>query len=157
MSNKMRGRTLYSGISDYIPCDINSFTQENVNTIMTIHKDFPDIDEIIKVGITSDIKDNKIVKTGVGKSLEGEILTGYKLLTEGEFIVRIDFCADNEKGSIYTFKDTLFFNNATTLDEDTSLNSKIISSIYIEDVYAQKINEREVLANVSFILTAENY
>ncbi|MGL6105709.1 hypothetical protein [Romboutsia sp.] len=157
MANKIRARTLYSGISDYIPCDINSFTQQNKNTIITIHEDLPDIDEIIKVGVTSNIKDNKIVKTGIGKSLEGEILTGYKLLTEGEFIVRIDFCADNERGSIYTFKNFLFFNNSTTLDENINLNSKVMSSIYIEDVYAQKINQREILANISFILTAENY
>lgn len=157
MSNLIQDKTLYQGISDYIPYDIDSFTQENINKVIKINNKLPDINEVIKVSIASSIRDEKIVKTAIGTSLEGQKLTGYKLLTEGEFSVRIDFCTDTSSGCMYTYKDIMFFNNATTLDEDSNKNSKLLTSVYIEDIYAKKLNNREILINISFIFTAEKY
>ncbi|MGL5381200.1 hypothetical protein [Clostridium sp.] len=157
MANVVRNKILYSGIDDYIPDNIDSFTQMNIDRVIDIGTTLPDIDEILKVNVDFNIKDTKIIKTAIGTSLEGQKLTGYKLLTEGEFIVRIDFCADDASSSIYTFRSKLFFNNSTTLDEDTNLNSRFSENIYVEDIYAQKISPKEVLINISFIFTAESY
>lgn len=155
MGNLMRDGVLYSGIDDYIPENIDSFTQMNVDKILNIDKDMPDIDDILKVSIDSNIKNNKIVKTAIGVSLEGQKLTGYKLLSEGEFNIRIDLCADDSVSSIYTFRQKIFFNNSTTLPSDSNLNSRIYENIYIEDIYSQKLSKREVLINISFIFIAE--
>lgn len=155
MNNIMRDGILYTGIDDYIPEDINSFSQRNVDTILNIDIDMPDIDELLKVRLESNIKNNKIVKTAIGNSLEGQNLTGFKLLSEGEFNIRIDYCADDLTSSIYTFKDNIFFNNSTTLSKDSHLNSKIYDDIYIEDIYSQKLSPREILINISFIFIAE--
>ncbi|MGL4912858.1 MAG: hypothetical protein ACRC3Y_10575 [Romboutsia sp.] len=157
IANIVRNRVLYSGIDEYIPDNINSFTQMNIDRVLTIPCHMPDIDELLKVGVDFNIRDKKIVKTAIGTSLEGQNLTGYKLLTEGEFIVRLDFCADDANASIYTFRDNLFFNNSTTLDEDTNLNGRFSENIYIEDIYAQRVGPKEVLINISFIFTAESY
>ncbi|MGL4912107.1 MAG: hypothetical protein ACRC3Y_06675 [Romboutsia sp.] len=155
MANIMRDGILYNGIDEYIPENIDSFSQMNVDKVLNITEDIPDIDEILKVTIESKIKNNKIVKTAIGKSLEGQKLTGYKLLSEGEFNLRIDCCADDSMSSIYTFKDKVFFNNSTTLPSESNLNSKIYDHIYIEDIYAQKLSAREILVNISFIFIAE--
>lgn len=155
MGNLMRDGVLYSGIDDYIPENIDSFTQMNVDKILNIDEDMPDIDEILKVSIDSNIKNNKIVKTAIGMSLEGQKLTGYKLLSEGEFNIRMDCCADDSVSSIYTFRHKIFFNNSTTLPSDSNLNSKIYENIYIEDIYSQKLSPREILINISFIFIAE--
>ncbi|MGL4914179.1 MAG: hypothetical protein ACRC3Y_17285 [Romboutsia sp.] len=155
MSNVMRDGVLYSGIDDYIPENIDSFTQMNVDKILNIDKNMPDIDEILKVNVESNIKNKNIVKTAIGISLEGQKLTGYKLLSEGEFNIRIDCCADDTVSSIYTFRDSIFFNNSTTLPRESNLNSKIYENIYIEDIYSQKLSQREILINISFIFIAE--
>jgi hypothetical protein len=157
MSNIVRDRILYSGISEYIPSDISSFTQMSINEILNINEKLPDLDEIIKVSIHPQVRNTKLVKTGIGTSLEGQALTGYKYLSEGEFIIRIDFCGNDSNGCIYTFKDHIYFNNATTLPKNISENSRVSESIYIEDIYAQILSNRELLINISFIFTTENF
>ncbi|MGL4800953.1 MULTISPECIES: hypothetical protein [Peptostreptococcaceae] len=157
MKNIMRGNVLYKGIDEYIPENLNTFTQMNVDKTFTLNSDMPNIDEIIKVSIEHNIKNSKIVKTAIGTSLEGQNLTGYKLLSEGVFNLRIDFCADDEMSSIYTFKDNLFFNNCTTLSKESNLNSKVCEQVYVEDIYCQKIDDRDILINISFIFIAEVY
>lgn len=157
MSNMVRDTILYNGISDYIPDDINSFTQMNINKVLILSNELPFIDEILKVSICTNVAQTKLVKTGIGTSLEGQTLTGYKYLSEGEFIVRIDFCGENANGGIFTFKDTIYFNNATALSIDSSENSRVTESVYIEDIYAQKLSDKEILINISFIFTTESY
>ncbi|MEG0857419.1 MAG: hypothetical protein RSG52_13170 [Terrisporobacter sp.] len=155
MGNLIRDGVLYSGIDEYIPENINSFTQMNVDKILCIDNNMPDIEDILKVNVSFNTKHSKIVKTAIGVSLEGQKLTGYRLLSEGEFNLRIDCCADDFVSTIYTFRDKIFFNNSTTLPSDSNLNSKIYENIYIEDIYSQKLSTREILINISFIFIAE--
>lgn len=157
MKSIIREKTIYSGITDYIPEDIESFTQMNINKILTLDETLPNIDEILKVSVSSAVKDSKIAKTAIGTSLEGQHLTGYKLLTEGAFSVQVNYSSDDESNAIYIHRDTLYFNNATTLNSEINQDFRTISSVYIEDIYAEKINSRDVLLNISFIFTAENY
>lgn len=157
MKNIIREKTIYSGITDYIPEDIESFTQMNINKILNLEDYLPDIDEILKVSVFSTVKDSKIVKTAIGTSLEGQHLTGYKLLTEGEFSVQVNYSSDDESNGIYIHTDILYFSNATTLNAEINQDFRTISNVYIEDIYADKISSREVLLNISFIFTAENY
>lgn len=157
MGNIIRNGIMYKGIDEYIPEHINSFTQKNVDKVLKIENDMQDIDEILKVSVGSNIINNKIVKTAIGTSLEGQILTGYKSISEGEFDVRIDCCAEDSSSSVYTFREKIFFNNSTTLSQNCNLNSKIFENIYIEDIYCQKISSREILINISFIFIAESF
>lgn len=157
MKSIIRDKTIYSGITDYIPEDIESFTQMNINKVLTIDEVLPNIDEILKVSVSTNVKDSKIVKTAIGTSLEGQHLTGYKLLTEGIFSVQVNFSSDDESNAIYIYIDNLYFNNATTLNSEINQDFRTIANVYIEDIYADKISSREVLINISFIFTAENY
>lgn len=155
MSDMIRDRIIYKGISNYIPENINSFTQMSINEVLIISDDLPCIDEILKVTVLPNIKHSKLVKTGIGLSLEGQKLTGYKYLSEGEFLIRIDFCADDSNGGVFSLKDSLFFNNATTLSENIYENSKISPSIYIEDIYAKKLSSQEILISINYVFLAE--
>lgn len=157
MGKIMRNGIMYNGIDEYIPEHIDSFTQKNVDKILKIEEDMPNIDELLKVSVEPNVVDNKIVKTAIGTSLEGQNLTGYKSISEGEFNIRIDCCAEDLSSSIYTFRDKIYFNNSTTLSINCNLNSKIYENIYIEDIYCQKINSREILINISFIFISESF
>lgn len=157
MVNFARNSVLYNGISDYIPQNISSFTQGNIDRVIKIDDDFPKIDEIIKVNVSYVINNTKMVKTAIGTSLEGQKLTGYKYLSEGVFNVRIDFCSDEENGSIYTYKDIIHFNNATTLNEDIGMHSRFISNVYIEDIHCEKASENEILINITFLFAIDEY
>lgn len=155
--NVVRDGISYNGINDYIPTDISSFTQRSIDEIIILDTIMPDLDDILKVSVSIVLDDGKIVKTAQGTSLEGQLLTGYKLLSEGMFIVRIDYCSESNNGCIYTFRKSIYFNNATTISKNKGESGKIIENVYVEDIYAEKLNERELIVNISFIFTSEDY
>lgn len=157
MKSIIREKTVYTGISDYIPENIDSFTQMSVNKILTIEDNSRSIDDILKISVAPNITNSKIVKTAIGKSLEGQHLTGYKLLSEGEFFIQINYSCDDEYGGIYIYKDKIYFNNATTLNEDMNQNSRAICNVYIEDIYGDKLSDKEIHLNINFIFTVESY
>ena len=157
MNSIVKDNIIYKGIDTYVPLDITSFVQSNVNKIITIDKSLPDVIDIIKVSTTSEIIDSYIVKTATGTSLEGQYLSGYKYLSEGKFLIRIDYSSDYNNPYIYTYKDYIYFDTCVTLDESTSSNSKIFSNIYIEDVYAKLISENSILINITFVFITEDY
>lgn len=146
----------YHGVSEYIPYEINSFTQDNINQVIELDERMPDIDEILKVSVNSKITYSRLVKTATGTSLEGQHLTGWKYITEGYFNIRIDYCGTGLESSAYTYKSKIFFNSAITLNEDTHYNSRIIENIFIEDIFSQELSQREFLININFLFTAEN-
>lgn len=153
----IRDTILYNGLSDYVPENLDTFTQMNITEILKLKKGLPNIDEILKVNVTQSITDKNVVKTATGKSLEGQILTGVKLLSEGEFLVRIDYSSDEDFGGIHTFKEKIYFSNATSLPEYMSTNSRVVESVYIEDIFANKLDSKEIIVNISFIFAIENY
>lgn len=157
MEKFTKSKTTYFGISEYIPSDISSFSQMNINKVIQIEDNTPKVDEIIKLHINSEIKNTRIIKTAKGTSLEGQTLTGYKYLAEGQFIVRIDYCSVNNDGYVYTFNVNIPFNNATVLSKNFTFGSPVIENIYIEDIYSQVLNENEIFIDVSFLLIVENY
>ena len=157
MSRIIRDAIYYDGISDYIPSDINCYTYKSIDKIITLKEDLPSIDEIINVKVIYNLKDKKVVKTATGTSLEGQVLTGLKLLSEGEFVIRIDYSNEELNGCIYTVKEKIYFNNAVDLNLSYSINSRIVENIYIEDIYVEKNNERELIANISYIFAIEDY
>lgn len=154
--NYVKSKTRYHGISDYIPDEISSIAQSNINEILKLSECMPDIDEILKVSIDNEIINSKLVKTALGVSLEGQKLTGWKYISEGFFYVRVDYCSNSPENAVHTFKSSIPFNIALELSENTHYNSRIIDSIFIEDIYSQVLNKKEALINISFIFTAEN-
>lgn len=144
----------YSGLNESIPENINVFNHKTINKIIKLNDLFLDIDEILSLNIGYNLDHNKIVKTGKGISIEGEELTGIKLISEGNFIIRIDYCGKND-GCIYTFRESIDFNNAINIPYEWGYNKKINQHIYIEDVSCEKINEREVIVIINFIFAID--
>lgn len=157
MNLLVRDGISYSGISDYIPNEITSFEQRNTDKVITINQKLPNIDDILKVSISKELENSNVAKTATGVSLEGQSLSGYKLLTEGKFVVRIDYCSESNNGCIYTFKEVIYFNNATTIPKDKGQGSRVVEDVYIEDIYVEKISERDLIVNISFIFAIEDY
>lgn len=155
MSELINSKITYNGISNYIPYDINFFTQSNINKVLKLDDNLCDIDEILKVSVNLKNNRSRLVKTALGTSLEGQCLTGWKYITEGIFNIRFDYCGFDAQSSIYTFKKSIYFNSAIALSEDTNYNYKIIDTIFIEDIFSQVLNKREVLVNINYLFTAE--
>lgn len=154
MKKSSKTNISYSVPNTSILENIDVFNHKTINKIIKLNDLFLDIDEILSLNIGYTLDDNKIVKTGKGVSIEGEELTGIKLLSEGKFTVRIDYCGKND-GCIYTFRETIDFNNSLNIPHEWGYNKKINQHIYIEDVNCEKINEREVIVIINFIFAID--
>lgn len=157
MKKIVRGKTEYGGLCTYIPHNMKYFSQVNINDILYLDESSPDIHDLIKVHINSNILNNKIVKTPIGESIDGLILTGWKLLSECSFDLRLDYTPSDPNTSIYTTKYKLPFTCGVSLSTDSTFNSRYIPSVFIEDIYSEIIDSRSILVNINLIFTAENY
>lgn len=153
--NGFQRRIQYEGLSRYIPDNVKSFSSLNVDDTFNLQEFFSSIEDIIKVDIKSKIINNRVVKTPKGKSMDGKILTGWKLLSECCFDLRIDYTIQQLGSSICTTKHRIPFTCGVFLDEHFTLNSRYIPSIFVEDVYCELINDKSILFNINFIFTSE--
>lgn len=156
MDRLATSKVRYTGISTYIPYDISSITQSNISKVFKLDEQYCEVDEVLKVCVDSNIINSRLVKTAQGTSLEGQYLTGWKYISEGVFNIRIDYCGNNPESSIYTYKNQIPFNCSISLAEDTNYNWKIVESIFIEDIFSQVIDSREILISINYIFAAEN-
>ena len=156
MRQVVKEKIEYNGISSYIPNNIKAFTQVNINEILYIDKSAPDFSDLVKVDIKSNISNSRIVKTPTGKSLDGQYLTGWKLLLNGFLDVRLDYCSNSTNTALCTTKNKIIFDCGVTLSEKSTYKSKVINNIFIEDINAEILDERSALINVNLILIAEN-
>ncbi|MGL4989559.1 MAG: hypothetical protein ACRCYE_13915 [Sarcina sp.] len=147
----------YSGIDT---CPIKSktmFNQINLENVALIAIQKPDIEQINKVWVNGEITDYEIVKTPVGTSLEGQNLTGYKILICGNIQIKLQYTADEETQSIHLAEMVYPFCSYGVLEPDINLNMKIHPSVLIEDIFAELLNPRSVYTNVTVAVITDIY
>lgn len=141
----------YKGIST---CDNNNykhFKQYNNEYILDLPCDKPDILDVTVVEVRASILNEKIVQTLKGKSLEGQILTGHKLLVCGELIFKIHYTTCD---LIQVFHESIPFGIYITLPETFNPKFSVNSSVFIEDILIKKQNKRSLYCNVTMLTVA---
>lgn len=145
----------YYGIDDCLPLDPKNFKQINIEDEACVPCQKPDIEQIVKVYATAEVKMSKTIKTPKGTSLEGIKLTGNKVIIEGEIKYKIQYVADTTIQSVHTFHYSTPFMSFVVLPEDYTPNSHLTVSAFIEDIYSNQISCRCVYLNTTLLLTAE--
>lgn len=145
----------YNGISALTDDNLKNFKQMNVDYTFCIPDVKPNIDQLIKVWIDSCIVESKLVKTPIGTSLEGQIVTGYKLLIAGDLFLKIEYSACNSTGSVHTAHTTIPFCGYIVLPSDINPYYIVKPGIVIEDIFSDTIDCRCVYNNITFALVAE--
>lgn len=155
MANIQRDLIEYSGITNCSIKNKKNFTQFNLEDVFCMPMQKPDIEQINKVYAKGCITCQEIVKTPVGKSMEGQILTGYKLLVCGEINLRIQYVACEETQSVHTVNTKFPFCSYVVLPADTNPNSIIKPSILIEDIFSEQLDERCIYNNIILMLLVD--
>lgn len=146
----------YYGIDDCLPLDPKNFKQINVEDEACVPIQKPDIEQIVKVYASAEVKNTKVIKTPKGISLEGVRLTGFKLIVEGELTYKVQYVADIATQTVHTFHYTTPFMSFVVLPEDFSPTSYITVSAFIEDIYTHQIDCRCIYLNTTLLITAES-
>lgn len=159
MSNKLNKLTEYIGIADEIPDlkDPSSFKQLTIEEILNIPVEKPDIEQIVKVICKVVITNIKVIRTPASSSGEGQTLSGYKAVIEGELQEIIEYVADEPKQSVHAAHFNFPFSNFIVLPPNFKIGTPVYVNSYIEDIYAVIMSKRKIFKNVTILFTAESY
>ncbi|MGO5075973.1 DUF3794 domain-containing protein [Clostridium sporogenes] len=134
---------------------LTNFKQLSKNKIFKIPIKKPNIEEIINIIVDAKIGDTKVIKGIKGKSIEGQILTGYKLIVEGTLSENIEYTSCWKKQSIHSVHFKMPFSSYIILPEYYKEGDFIKVEAEIEDVSFRVINNRTVFNNIIFLLIAK--
>lgn len=146
----------YAGISDYIPENSTVFKQLSVEKNFCIPVAKPDIEQIVKAISELKIKSTKVIKTPKGTSLEGQLLTGWKIVVEGVITQKIQYVADEPEQSVHAAHTDMPFSTFIVLPANYVPGTPVTILGYIEDVFVQKMDSRCIFNNISILLTADS-
>lgn len=154
MNSMVKNLIEYSGLADTLPENPTAFKQFSVQETLCLPDAKPDIEQIVKVVAQVVITSTKVIRTPVGESLEGQILTGYKLIVEGEIRQKIEYVADEPTQSVHAAHFNMPFSTFIVLPGTFSIGTPIIVTGYIEDIFAEMIDKRCIFKNVTLLLDA---
>lgn len=155
MSSVVRGLIEYNGIDTCVKNSIKNFRQVNFESTFCVPCQKPDIEQIIKVDAKTSILKYEIVETPVGVSLEGQEVTGYKLLICGDISYKVQYVADEPTQSVHTFHKCVPFCGYIVLPKKFNKESYINPSALIEDISMEQIDERCVYSNITVLLVVD--
>lgn len=87
--------------NNILPQNSKYFKEEEVSEILCIPPQKPDMENILSVVISPVVENIRIVDTEVGKSNEGQVLTGKKLVVELRIKEKMTYVADESTQSVH--------------------------------------------------------
>lgn len=155
MSEIVKNLIQYIGISDDLPENSEVFKQLYIEDTFCLPDSKPDIEQIIKVSGELEIRSRKVIKTPKGTSMEGQLLTGWKLVIEGVVKLIIQYVADEPEQPVHGAHVNIPFSTYVVLPEDFIQGTLVTVTGYIEDIFSQQVTRRCIFNNITLLLTAE--
>ncbi|HSQ87536.1 DUF3794 domain-containing protein [Romboutsia sp.] len=168
MASIVKNLIEYVGIADYcdMPANIGTCAEPGTFKQLTIQENLkipaakPDIEQIVKVMAEVSITSTKIIETpgknyhnGVS-SLEGQNLTGWKLIVEGFINQKIEYVADEPTQSVHAAHFKIPFSTFIVLPYGFTKDNVVTVLPYIEDIYAKQMDKRNIFKNITMLLNA---
>lgn len=157
MSSVVKDLIEYSGLADPLPVlpATANFKQFSVQETLIIPTVKPDVEQVVKVMAEVVIISTRVIKTPVSTSAEGQKLTGFKLIVEGELNQKIEYVADEPTQSVHAAHFHVPFSTFIVLPATFVIGTPITVTGYIEDIYAQLLDKRTIFKNVTVLIVAE--
>lgn len=167
MANTMNNFVEGIGVTNFIDLPVNPiyFTEISIPEIVCIPEEKPDMEQLISVMVDTEIASTRLIKTPVGTSNEGQILTGYKLIVEILLRQKIKYVADEPTQSVHAahfdkLMSSIFIvvpvsiviDGVTYNIEDLFEQGRLIVTPYIEDIFAEQKDKRCVFKNITILV-----
>ncbi|MCY6958956.1 SPOCS domain-containing protein [Clostridium brassicae] len=114
----------------------------------------PDMEEILNTLVNIEITDTKVIKTPVITSLEGQKLTGFKLIVEGVLNQKVEYVACDKEQSVHAAHSRVPFSSFIVLPKNYVEGTSIKVEGVVEDIYTKLVNKRTIFKNITFIIRA---
>ncbi|MCX7951755.1 MAG: DUF3794 domain-containing protein [Clostridiales bacterium] len=132
-----------------------NFKQLSVNEILSIPKQKPNAEDILNTIVDVNINSTQVIKTTKGTSVEGQILTGYKLIVEGSLHQKIEYISNEPSQTVHTAEFEVPFSSFIILPPNYIEHSPTNVVAYIEDIYVKLLDRRTIFKNITLRLEAE--
>lgn len=147
-------------------CDPSKFDQEmesawiqiTVPEILPLPECYPDIEDLERIYVNVIIESARVIATPSynGANLEGQKVTGRKVVVDGNICQTIVYTADNCEQSLHSINFKFPFCTSIVVDKDTDIeNDTFCIETCIENVYAKALNPRTIFKNITLFLLAE--
>lgn len=141
----------YMGVNSNTDGNIDDFRVFTTSLTICIPDDRENINEITKVWVEARVIESDIIKTPSGTSLEGQTLTGNKILIMGDLNVKIEYTSQNNTTIINTLNLDIPICSYVVIEEDFDDYLTAYPSFKVEDVFCNKLNSRELYLSVSML------
>ncbi|NFV12500.1 DUF11 domain-containing protein [Clostridium sporogenes] len=115
----------------------------------------PDAEEILNTLVDIEITDTKVIKTPMIASLEGQNLTGFKLIVEGVLNQKVEYIACDKKQSVHAAHYRVPFSTFIILPENYVEGTNVEVEAIVEDIYSKLVDKRTVFKNITFMIFAK--
>lgn len=135
------------------PVANSTFKQLYKEEVVKIPIQKPDIEQLLTTLVDVEITNTKVIKTMVGISLEGQKLTGYKLIVEGILNQKIEYIADEPQQSVHAAHFRVPFSTFIVLPENFNpaiTNVQVEGTV--EDIFTEIIDKRTIFKNITFVI-----
>lgn len=155
MATTNRNLIEYEGVNSCKPSNLPYFNQVIQDFTFCIPTQKPSIEQLVKVWARPCILTQKLVKTPKGTSLEGQTVTGYKLMVTGEITYKVQYVALEAEQSLHTAHTTIPFCGYIVLPEKFNLNALITSSVLLEDIHSEQLDTRCIYNSMTMMLVVD--
>lgn len=157
MASIIKNLIEYSGLAEELPHLENpsNFKQFILQENLILPEAKPDIEQIVKVVAEVTITNTRVIKTPKATSLEGQRLTGFKLIVEGELKQKIEYVANVPSQAVHAAHFNIPFSNFIVLPENFKIGTPITVTGYIEDIFTELFDKRTIFKSTTILLIAE--
>ena len=155
MINKNKNLIEYIGLSTYLPKDLKFFKNAYSKNIVKLPENRLNIKHLTKVSADISILETKLINTSIGKSLEGRILTGKKILCYGFINYKFHYISIKEMQNIQLYTTKIPFVESVIIPSNIKQEYSITTSIFVDDITCNLINENEIFSYISFIISCD--
>ena len=140
------------------------WTQISIPETLEIPMQKPDIEQINSVNVSAEIIRQKVIitPTSTGANVEGKIVTGRKLIIEGNICQVVSYTARVPDQKVHTAHFAVPFSAYIVIPIEILINGVPVPTLdlnfqvnaCIEDVFIKSFSDRQIFKNITLLLQA---
>ena len=134
---------------------ISSFRNTEKDEYLSISEPKPEMDEIDMAIGEIFILGYYVISTSDVKSIEGQVLTGHKVILYGYIKEVIEYITSENEKSVYSETYEIPFSDYIILPKDFKYGNQIEIEGKVEDIYNKKINSRNFFSSIIMTFIAK--
>lgn len=157
MFSKIKNLIEYSGLADELPILDNPscFKQFCFHESVLLPEAKPDVLKIVKVVSEITISDSRVIRTPKATSLEGQKLTGFKLMIDGTLNQKVEYVGETPSQAVHAVHFNIPFSTFIILPETFKPSTNVNVIGYIEDISADIFDQRNIFVNATLLIVAD--